>query len=82
MNKPYWKIMLDLWKDKLWIDGVDYFRATHGSQKFTSRISDMRKKGIEITSRKVNGKDENQPHNVYALVTDREEAKKIMKGAK
>ena len=80
MRKPYWAILLDLWENKTWIDGEDYWRATKGSPKLTSRISDMRKKGVDIVGRPVSGKNGNQPHNVYGLVTDLEEARRIMKG--
>lgn len=72
-EKTYWEIMLDLWKDKQWIENEDFRKKTHGSPKFTSRISDMRKKGIEIVSAK-RGK-----YNVYALLTDPEDVREIMK---
>ena len=70
--KRYWEILLDLWSKKTWIENEDYRRATKGSPKFTSRISDMRKKGVEIVSAK-RGK-----YNVYALLTDPDDVRTLM----
>ena len=75
-EKLYWEHMLDLWARKEWIDGVDFFHKTDGSQKFTSRISDMRDKGVEIVHRKQGN------HNEYKLVTPREQVVKLMKTRK
>lgn len=74
MNKPktYWEIMLELWERKPWISNEDFRKATHGSPKFTSRISDMRKRGVEIISAR-RGK-----YFVYALMTPTEEVAKLM----
>lgn len=63
----YEKIMLKLWAKKKWISNIDFALATNGSPKFTSRISDMRKKGYVIIDRWV--KSENGvKHKEYALV--------------
>lgn len=72
MKKTYWEILLDLWEEKDWISNEDFRRATHGSPKLTSRISDMRKKGVEIISAR-RGK-----YYVYALLTDPEDVREIM----
>lgn len=71
-KKTYWEILLDLWEDKDWIGNEDFRRATKGSPKLTSRISDMRKKGIEIAGVR------RGTHKVYALLTDPEEVRRIM----
>ena len=75
-NKPHWQILLELWDKKTWIENEDFRKATHGSPKLTSRISDMRKKGVEIISAKRGS------YNVYALGMDREDVVKIMKKRK
>jgi hypothetical protein len=73
MRKTYWEILLDLWSQKDWIDNEDFRKATHGSPKLTSRISDMRRKGVEIISAR------RGTHFVYALMTDADDARAIMK---
>ena len=73
-KETYWETMLRLWIHREWISGKDYFYATDGSQKFTSRISDMRAKGVEIVSEK-RGK-----YNVYALITPPDEVRRLMSG--
>lgn len=74
MKKPYWKILLELWETRTWISNEDFRRATHGSPKLTSRISDMRAKGVEIVSARRGN------YFVYALLTPPEEVEKIMRG--
>ncbi len=69
MRKSYKKTMLDLWETKTWISNIDFQRATHGSPKFTSRISDMRKQGYNIIDRWVDNKEEGR-HKEYALVEE------------
>lgn len=69
----YEKTLLKLWLKKEWIDGTDFYQATGGSQKFTSRISDMRKKGYIIEDRWVHNKNGGK-HKVYKLVKMPEEA--------
>ncbi len=64
----YEKTMLKLWVDKKWISNIDFAIATHGSPKFTSRISDMRKKGYEIEDRWVKTQDGTK-HKEYALIS-------------
>ena len=76
MKKLYWETLLDLWAKKTWLENEDFRKATHGSPKFTSRISDMRKKGVDIISAK-RGK-----YNVYALVTPAEDVVEIMRRKK
>lgn len=71
-KEKYWETMLRLWSHHEWISGKDYFYATNGSQKFTSRVSDMRAKGVEIVSAK-RGR-----YFVYALITPRADVVKIM----
>lgn len=68
MRKTYWQILIDLWADKEWVSNLDYQRATKGSPKFTSRISDMRKRGILILDRWVDNAEEGR-HKEYKLAT-------------
>ena len=75
-KRTYWQILLDLWKKKQWISNEDFRAATKGSPKLTSRISDMRKRGVEIVGVKSGS------HNVYALITPPEEVEKLMKRRK
>lgn len=77
-NRPYWKIMLMLWETHEWIENEDFRLFTHGSPKFTSRISDMRKKGIEIVSRKSSSSNNFE----YKLITPRSEVIRIMSARK
>lgn len=74
-KKTYWEICLDLWDVKTWISNEDYYGKTH-SPKFTSRISDMRKKGVEIIGVRSGS------HFVYALITPKEDVIEIMTGKK
>lgn len=70
----YWRIMLKLWEKKEWIENEDYRLFTHGSPKFTSRISDMRKRGVEIISRRSAFSNNFE----YKLITPPEEVVKLM----
>ena len=63
----YEKTMLKLWAKKQWISNSDFATATKGSPKFTSRISDMRKKGYVIEDRWVDNKEQGR-HKEYALI--------------
>lgn len=71
-NKTYWEHLLELWEIKPWISNEDFRKKTHGSPKLTSRISDMRKKGVTIVSAR-RGRC-----YVYALLTDPEDVRRIM----
>lgn len=74
MSKPFYrkakddyeKTMLKLWAKKEWISNTDFAVATGGSPKFTSRISDMRKKGYVILDRWVDNKESGR-HKEYKL---------------
>ena len=64
-KKSYEQIINELFDKKTWISNADFAAATGGSPKFTSRISDMRRKGVEIVDRWVNNKTEGR-HKEYA----------------
>ena len=68
-EQDYKTIILNLWKIKKWISNADFAAATGGSPKFTSRISDMRKKGYKIIDQWVDNKGEGR-HKEYALVEE------------
>ena len=68
-RRDYKDIMLDLWKEKEWISNADYAAATGGSPKFTSRISDMRRRGYKIIDKWVDNKGTGR-HKVYALIRE------------
>lgn len=75
-SKTYWEHLLELWEAKPWISNEDFRKKTGGSPKLTSRISDMRKKGVTIASAR-RGK-----YFVYALLTAPEDVRMIMAGRK
>lgn len=59
------KIILTLLHNKKWISNADFAAAT-GSPKFTSRVSDLRKKGYPIIDQWVENKNQGR-HKEYAL---------------
>ena len=77
MRKTYWQNALELWKEKEWISNEDFRKKTHGSPKWTSRVSDMRNKGVKIIDRYVYTITEGR-HKEYKLATPPEEVKRIM----
>ena len=64
----YWRTLIGLWTISEWISSDDFVRATR-SPKFTSRISDLRKKGIVIEDRWVINKTTGKRHKEYKLIT-------------
>ena len=69
-GKDYKQIILELWEKKKWISNADFAAATHGSPKFTSRISDMRRKhGYNIIDQWVDNAGEGK-HKEYALAEE------------
>lgn len=78
MRKVYWEIITDISKEKEWFSNWDYSIKTHGSPKFTSRVSDMKKKGVEFADRWVDNKEIGR-HKEYKLLTSEEDVKKLMK---
>lgn len=61
------EIIFGLWKRKTWINNMDFAVATGGSPKFTSRISDLRKKGVPIIKQMVRNEVTGKYHAEYAL---------------
>lgn len=68
-GQNYQKIILTLWTQKKWISNADFAAATGGSPKFTSRISDMRRKGFNIVDQWVDNAGEGR-HKEYALIEE------------
>ncbi len=64
----YWRTLIGLWTISEWISSDDFVRATR-SPKFTSRISDLRKKGIVIEDRWVVNQTTGKRHKEYKLIT-------------
>lgn len=60
-------IIRKLWKRKTWISNMDFMIATDGSPKFTTRISELRKRGIPINKRTVKNDNTGRIHAEYAL---------------
>lgn len=61
------QIIFKLWKTKKWISNADFAKATDGSPKFTSRISDLRRKGVPIIKQMVKNENTGKIHAEYAL---------------
>lgn len=61
------QIIFSLWKKKKWISNADFAEATDGSPKFTSRISDLRRKGVPIIKQMVKNENTGKIHAEYAL---------------
>ena len=68
-KKDYKQVMLELWGKKKWISNADFAAATGGSPKFTSRISDMRRRGYNIVDQWVDNKETGR-HKEYALIEE------------
>lgn len=60
------EIIFDLWKEKKWISNDDFYNRTH-SPKFTSRISDLRNKGVPIIKQMIVNPNTGKRHAEYAL---------------
>lgn len=61
------QIIFSLWRKKKWISNADFAEATDGSPKFTSRISDLRRKGVPIIKQMVKNENTGKIHAEYAL---------------
>lgn len=62
----YRDVIFQLWGKKKWISNEDFYRKTR-SPKFTSRISDLRRKGVPIEKRMVKNNMTGKFHAEYAL---------------
>ena len=64
------EIIFDLWKRKKWISNADFAAATHGSPKFTTRISEIRRSGVPIMKQMVVNENTGKRHAEYALAEE------------
>lgn len=65
-----YETIMKLWQRKKWISNEDFYKETH-SPKFTSRISDMRRRGVPIIKQMVKNETTGKMHAEYALANDR-----------
>lgn len=59
--------IMNLWKHKKWISNADFAAATGGSPKFTTRVSEMRRRGVPIMKQMVVNENTGKRHAEYAL---------------
>ena len=77
-KEKYWESIIVISAGDKWIDNEDFRIRTHGSPKFTSRVSDMKKKGVEFEDRWVCNTEDGRPHKQYRLITEPKRVRILM----